>query len=205
VIANVGSIIAFQIAGEDADVIARELGLKSADHLTQLSRGEVCAKHASHGAPYHPHLLDPIITHSKGRTSALKQNVLRNTYPRARVDAQIDRFLAPPREHRVAREPADRWPLSLRVLRSAIYAALDEHGQMMTVPERNQVVKAVDIRHVRSAFTQLRVADDDSADDRVATREKAFRRASEGAQQRRLLGALERDGAQWVWLDREQG
>jgi hypothetical protein len=67
-----------------------------------------------------------------------------------------------------------------------------------------RTVRAVDIQHVRSAFTELRVADGETPDDRVAMREKAFRRAVASAQQRRLLGALERDGTQWVWLEREQ-
>jgi hypothetical protein len=97
VLANVGSIIAFQLASEDADVIAREVGLKkeNADLLTQLSRGEVWVMHASYGGPYHPRLLDPIVTNAKGREGALKQNALRNTYPRQRVEVAIDRFLKP--------------------------------------------------------------------------------------------------------------
>jgi hypothetical protein len=62
--------------------------------LTQLSRGEVWIKHASYGGPYHPRLLEPIVTRAKGREPALKQNRLRNTYPRARVEAKINRFLS---------------------------------------------------------------------------------------------------------------
>ena len=94
VLANVGSIIAFQLGGDDASVIRRELGLKreSADLLTQLSRGEVWMKHASYGGPYHPRLLDPSSPCQRPRR-ALKQNRLRNTFPRARVEAKISRFL----------------------------------------------------------------------------------------------------------------
>jgi hypothetical protein len=204
VIANVGSIVAFQTMGEDADVLARELGLKNADHLTQLARGEVCARHPTFGGPYHPRLLEPIVTNAKGRDAALKQNTLRNTYPRHAVMQRVDSFLNPRRSQPPAPLAKDPWPLSLRILRSAIFQALDEHGQMLTLPGRNQVVRAVDIQHVRKAFGQLRVADDEIVDDRVATREKAFRRAVESAQQRCLLGGLERDGTQWVWLDRER-
>ena len=201
VIANVGSIIAFQTMGEDADVLARELGLRNADHLTQLARGEVCAKHPTYGGPYHPRLLDPIVTKAKGREAALKQNVLRNTYPRQSVMERVDRFLSPKRPVPLAtRQPTDHWPLSLRVLRTAILTALDEHGTFMASPDGKETVTAVDIQHVRVAFTQLRVADDEIADDRATTREMAFRRAVESAQQRRLVGAIERDGVQWVWL-----
>ena len=102
VLANVGSIIAFQLGADDADVIAREVGLKkeNADLLTQLSRGEVWMKHASYGGPYHPRLLEPITTRAKGRDTALKQNRLRNTFPRKRVEAKLARFLAANRPSR---------------------------------------------------------------------------------------------------------
>jgi TraM recognition site of TraD and TraG len=93
VLANAGSILAFQLSGEDAEIISREIGLKNTALLTQLSRGEVWLKHATHGGPYHPRLLDPIATNSKGRAAALKQNRLRNTFPRDVVEAKIDRFL----------------------------------------------------------------------------------------------------------------
>jgi uncharacterized protein DUF87 len=203
VIGNVGSIIAFQIAGEDADVIARELALKNPDHLTQLSRDEVCAKHASFGGPYHPRLLSPIVTNARGREAALKQNILRNTYPRARVDEQIDRFLSPPRPRvPVVSNPVDRWPLSLRVLRTALRNALDAHGVFMPSPDGGRTITAVDIQHVRRAFIELRVADAEMADERAALRDKAFRRAVESAQQRRLLAANECDGVQWIWIDK---
>src|SRR5262249_23176457 len=49
ILGNVGSIIAFQLSGADADVIATEIGLKRSDMLTQLSPAEVWAKHATYG------------------------------------------------------------------------------------------------------------------------------------------------------------
>jgi hypothetical protein len=99
ILANVGTIIAFQLGGDDSEVIAREIGLKreNAELLTQLSRGEVWTKHASYGGPHHPRLLEPINTRSKGREAALKQNKLRNTFPRNVVEAEINRFLKPDR------------------------------------------------------------------------------------------------------------
>jgi hypothetical protein len=93
ILGNVGSIIAFQLSGADSDVMATELGLKSGAMLTQLSPGEVWAKHATYGGPYTPRLLPPIVTHASGREAALKQNRLRNTYPRQKVEGKIARFL----------------------------------------------------------------------------------------------------------------
>jgi Helicase HerA, central domain len=100
VLANVGTLVAFQLGGEDAEVIAREIGLRDGASLTQLARGEVWIKHATYGGPYHPRLLDPIVTRAKGREPALKQNRLRNTFPRARVEAKINRFLRPQQKRR---------------------------------------------------------------------------------------------------------
>jgi hypothetical protein len=71
----------------------------------------------------------------------------------------------------------------------------------MASPDGRETVTAVDIQHARVAFTQLRVVDDAIADNRAAIREKAFRRAVESARQRRLVGAIERDGVQWVWIN----
>ena len=95
VLGNVGTILAFQLAGDDAATIAREIGIKleNAELLTQLARGEVWMKHASYGGPYHPRLLEPIVTRAKGREPALKQNRLRNTFPRYSVEAKINQFL----------------------------------------------------------------------------------------------------------------
>ncbi len=93
VLGNAGSIVAFQLAAADADVIAPEIALKSSEPLTQLSRGEAWMSHAEYGGPYHPRLLPPIVTKAKGREGALKQNRLRHTYPRARVEEKIRRFL----------------------------------------------------------------------------------------------------------------
>jgi hypothetical protein len=61
--------------------------------LTQLSPGEVWGKHATYGGPYTPRLFEPIMTHASGRETALKQNRLRNTYPREKVEEKIARFL----------------------------------------------------------------------------------------------------------------
>jgi len=94
VLGNVATIVAFQLSADDADTIAAEIGLKRGDMLTQLSVGEVWAKHATYGGPYYPRLIAPIVTNAKGCEAALKQNRLRNTFPRSRVEEKIARFFA---------------------------------------------------------------------------------------------------------------
>lgn len=94
ILGNAGSIVAFQVSGTDADVLAPELGLRSATMLTQLAAREVWAKHVSLGGPFTPRLLPPIAVEATGREAALKQNQLRNTYPRRHVDERIARFMS---------------------------------------------------------------------------------------------------------------
>jgi len=201
VLGNVGSIVAFQLAGDDAQAIAREIGLKkeNADLLTQLSRGEVWMKHASYGGPYHPRLLEPIVTNANGRVPALKQNDLRNTFPRARVERAIDRFLRP--DHRkTARGPAapDKWPRSLHLFRSAMKQALKEHGR--AIETAGATIVAVDMEAVRRTFNALSIGHGDTADYRTADRTRAFKRATRAAQERDLIAVVERDAVQWVYV-----
>jgi hypothetical protein len=99
ILGNVGTIIAFELSGKDAEAIAGEIGLKSLEPLTQLSVGEVWAKHPVHGL-HHPRLLLPPPPRSTGRDAALKENAMRNTFPRERVDAAIERFLRRRASHR---------------------------------------------------------------------------------------------------------
>ena len=97
ILGNVGTLIAFQLSAADAETIARELGLKRPSMLTELAIGEVWAKHPRYGGPSTPKLLAPITLATTGKQSALAQNRLRNTFPRARVDTKIQRFLRPGR------------------------------------------------------------------------------------------------------------
>jgi hypothetical protein len=60
---------------------------------------------------------------------------------------------------------------------------------------------AVDIEFVRKIFTELSIAHGGSADDRNAERDRAFKRATRAAQERRLIGAIECDGVQWVYIN----
>ena len=95
ILGNVGTLIAFQLAGADAQTIATELGLKRPGMLTELAIGEVWSKHPRYGGPSTPKLLAPISFRANGRDAALKQNRLRNTFPRRRVEAKIERFFKP--------------------------------------------------------------------------------------------------------------
>jgi hypothetical protein len=202
ILGNVGSIIAFQLGADDAEDIAREIGLKEYEPLTQLSLGEVWIKHATYGGPYHPRLLEPMETLSKGREAALKQNALRNTFSRALVEGSINRFLRPAesRPLRPAMREPDRWPRSLLILRTALTRALKEHGRTI-VHAGDRPVVAVDIEIVRQLFTELSIAHGGSADDRNAERDKAFKRATRAAQEGRLLGGIEQDGVQWIYIN----
>jgi hypothetical protein len=93
VLGNVGSIIAFQLSGDDAETIAAEIGLQRPAALTELGLAEAWLKHATYGGPHFPHLLAPIVTNAKGRDAALKQSRMR-TYSRARVEEKITKFLS---------------------------------------------------------------------------------------------------------------
>jgi uncharacterized protein DUF87 len=93
VLGNAGTIIAFQLSGADSATIARELALNNPDMLTQLSKHQVWAKHATYGGPYHPRLLPPIVTDADGREAALNENIRRHTFPRTHVEGKIRRFL----------------------------------------------------------------------------------------------------------------
>jgi hypothetical protein len=202
ILANVGTLMAFQLSGDDAEVIAREIGLKkeNADLLTQLSRGEVWLKHATYGGPHHPRLLDPIVTSAKGREAALKQNRLRNTFPRAHVDAKINRFLTAP-EDRLPPPRMERdhpWPRTLRRLRTALTRALAEGGR--DIRTAAGPVRAADIDVVRNNFNELSIGHGNTPGERTADRNKSFRRATRDAEARGLIAAAERDGVEWIYL-----
>jgi hypothetical protein len=198
VLGNVGSIAAFELSGKDAEIIAREIGLKSGSMLTEQSIGEAWVKHASYGGPHHPKLLPPLRPRGTGRAAALKQNYLRNTYLRARVDENIRQWFLSPKQEVQQTAPLDRWPRSLHLLRRALTAALKENGQDVTAAD-GTAGRAVDLQEVREHFFAARLSDASTEDERDEDRHKAFRRASLDAQQRRLVGALEANGSQWVW------
>lgn len=95
-------------------------------------------------------------------------------------------------------ERDDQWPRSLRALRTALTRALALEGRHIQTTTGS--VAAADIDTVRSMFNELTIGHGSSPDDRTADRNKTFRTATRAAQARRLIGALERDGVQWVFL-----
>jgi Helicase HerA, central domain/TraM recognition site of TraD and TraG len=200
VLGNVGTIVAFQLSGADAKTIADELGLRRPSMLTELAIGEVWTKHPRFGGPSFPKLLRPIPVTAKGKEPALKQNRLRNTFPRDRIERRIQRFLDPqPKSRRERHIPFDPWPHSLAVFRRALRSSLASHATTIHIADDVPPVTAVNIEHVKREFIAMQVSDAGTVDERAEDRDKVFRRALRLAQQRRLLGALERDGTQWVW------
>src|SRR5262249_25480580 len=134
VLGNVGTIVAFQLSGADAKTIADELGLKRPAMLTELRIGEVWTKHPRFGGPSFPRPPNPILVQAKGKEAALKQNRLRNTFPRDRVDRRIQRFLDPqPKRNRQQRMPVNPWPHSLAVFRGALRSALESHASTLRI------------------------------------------------------------------------
>jgi hypothetical protein len=94
VLGNCGSIVAFELGASDAAAIAPEIGLKNPDLLVDQAEGEAWVKHPRFAGPHHPRLLQALRPHGTGREAAVKQNRLRHTFPRARVDENIESFLA---------------------------------------------------------------------------------------------------------------
>jgi hypothetical protein len=165
----------------------------------QQGIGEAWARHPTYGGPHHPRLMRPPIPRGTGRAAALKENALRNTFPRARVDAAIERFFARRMRGPARSEGANPWPLSLRVFRAALQQALRTQGEEISVGRYHTRVRATDIAHARDAFFAAYAAVAASEEERDAERAAAFKRATAAAQRQRLIGALERDGVQWVW------
>jgi hypothetical protein len=93
---NVSTLIAFELASEDAELIGPEIGLRreAASLLTDLKVGEVWMRHATYGGPLHVYMDEPRKGDGRWKTSAMTQHVMRNTYERSRVDEKINAFLS---------------------------------------------------------------------------------------------------------------
>jgi hypothetical protein len=200
---NAGTLAVFRCAPQDAQVLAPNFDRAQQSFnpysLQELAIGEAMVRSLQFD-PASVTIPEPAELRSTEQVT--RQSRQHYGRPRPEVESYIMRMLG----HQAPKTstptpPVDRWPLSLRVLRSAMRQALDEHGTFMASPDGMRTITAVDIQHVRTAFIGLRVADAETADERTATRNKAFHRAVESAQQRRLIAALERDDTQWVWLD----
>jgi AAA domain len=95
---------------------------------------------------------------------------------------------------------AGNWPNSLTVFRRALGNALVGHGKPMLPWHDGPEVMAVDIAHVRREFNALYATPGETEKQRSDARRQAFHRYIRTAQQKGLIGAVEQNGAQWLWL-----
>ena len=92
------------------------------------------------------------------------------------------------------------WPKSLTVFGSAMREAIGKYGTSLEVEDHKRPVLALDVQEVKRAFATLQVADGNTAKERNDRREKVFHQACHNAQQRNLIGAIERNDTQCLWL-----
>jgi hypothetical protein len=104
-------------------------------------------------------------------------------------------------EARAQRE-AGVWPRHLRLLQRVLAKALTEHGTKVSELTSWRVV---DVERVREEFYAVYPADGDTPAAKQAARQKAFRRALEGAQGRGLLDVREVGATIYVWPTAEGG
>ncbi|MGH8335745.1 MAG: TraM recognition domain-containing protein, partial [Gammaproteobacteria bacterium] len=99
VLGNAGSLIAFRIGAEDAEVLAPELGIASPSALCELSNYQAWARLIHDGNPTDPFRLNTAYPRLDfGRADAVVSRTrARYTRPRAKVEAEIDRFISNPR------------------------------------------------------------------------------------------------------------
>ena len=97
----------------------------------------------------------------------------------------------------VGQAPAnDRWIQSLRVFKTALEAALTQHGRMIAVGRGT--ARAVSNDDARRGFMAIWPADDRDA------KRKAYNRALKMARERHLVQSLEVNGVDFLWLPEER-
>jgi hypothetical protein len=97
VLGNVGSIIAFRVGADDAETVARELGIESPSALTDLPNFSAWMKLIRDGNPTNAIRVDthcPTPPHDGSTDAVIRQSRARYTRPRATVEARIEKFLA---------------------------------------------------------------------------------------------------------------
>lgn len=97
VLGNVGSLVAFRIGAEDAETIARELGIASPSALTDLPNFTAWANLIHDGNPTDATRIDtlePANCHRGSTAAVIRQTRARYTRLRAIVEARIAKFLA---------------------------------------------------------------------------------------------------------------
>jgi hypothetical protein len=107
-----------------------------------------------------------------------------------------------------AKQGADKWPPSLRLLWRVLHTALADHGKEIRPFADGPLVRACDIEKVRDEFYRQYPADGDDAH-KAETRKKAFKRAMNSAHTRQKICTRELNGTQFIWLftaeDERQG
>ena len=96
VFGNVGSIVAFRVAGGDAERLARELGRFVPAVYRDLARGQVCARVLAGGETVDPFLGEtvPDATPIFDRAASIReQSRQRYAYPHDLVKSQISHWL----------------------------------------------------------------------------------------------------------------
>lgn len=98
VLGNAGSLIVFRIGAEDAEALAPELGIASPSALCDLPNYQAWARLIRNGNPTDSFLLGTgYPENGSGHAAAvIARTRARYTRPRARVEAQIERFIANP-------------------------------------------------------------------------------------------------------------
>ena len=98
----------------------------------------------------------------------------------------------------------DKWTTTLRVFRHALEAALEEHG-IRSWPHgaKESEQRAVAVDKVRAAFYATYPADGDDDGKRAEAKKKAFQRAVSQAIGKGLIGSIELQGVDHLWLKPE--
>lgn len=95
----------------------------------------------------------------------------------------------------------DRWPISLRIFKTAMQTALAEHGQLLRpFAAEGSGVRAVTEAKVRAEFMASYPVEGEVESKRSDAKRKAFRRALKSAIDRALVVSREQGGIDHLWF-----
>jgi hypothetical protein len=103
----------------------------------------------------------------------------------------------------IARAADANWSKSLRLLRQVLITVLSDAGFDTTPFADGPVVRAVQLDLIRNEFYRQHAADGDERQ-KTAARRKAFYRAVQNAQDKKLVSTREVDGVQLIWLTKAE-
>jgi hypothetical protein len=104
-------------------------------------------------------------------------------------------------DEQTATKPDDAgWSKSLQLLRRILMTMLVDAGSDVTPFADGPVVRAVDLKLVRTEFYKQYPADGDTKQQQANVRRQAFGRVIKDAQAKTLIATREVDGIQLVWL-----